>query len=350
MSSMSNDHGVLLRADNLKKHFPVSTNWLAQLRGQQKTVKAVDGVTLDIHAGQTLAVVGESGSGKSTLGRLLLRLIAPTDGRIWYKGRDVTAMERTELHDFRRHAQIIFQDPYASLNPRMKVGTIIREPLDIYGEGTPAERRRRVHDLLERVGLTSAYADAYPSELSGGQRQRIGIAAALALAPEIIIADEPTSSLDVSVQAQTLNLLAELQRDYNLTFVLITHDLGVVHHFADRVAVMYLGKIVETAPTETLFAGPQHPYTQTLLSAIPNPDPQQRVDWHIPEGEPPSPVKPPPGCAFHPRCPKVMAVCSVQHPVLQPTSADHSVACWLHHEPEQVSTTENSEANTQNTF
>ena len=224
-----------------------------------------------------------------------------------YKDENIFAMKRSRLRAFRRQAQIILQDPYASLNPRMRIGRIIREPLDIYREGSPKERDARVHLLLERVGLSSGHARAYPAELSGGQRQRVGIAAALALSPEIIIADEPTSSLDVSVQAQTLNLLSELQRDFNLTYIFITHDLGVVQHFSDRVAVMYLGRIVEEAPTETLFAAPQHPYTQVLFSAIPLPDPTRRVNWDLPKGEPPSPLDPPAGCHFHPRCPQVIA-------------------------------------------
>jgi oligopeptide transport system ATP-binding protein len=332
-STTPSDQPPLLRADGLKKHFPVDVGWLAALQGSRPTVKAVDGVTLDIYQGQTVAVVGESGSGKSTLGRLLLRLLLPTSGEVYYKGRSVVTMNRAEVRQFRRHAQIIFQDPYASLNPRLRVGAIIREPLDIYGEGTPAERERRVHELLEQVGLTGGSVRAYPSELSGGQRQRVGIAAALALSPELIIADEPTSSLDVSVQAQILNLLADLQKDYHLTFVYITHDLGVVRHFSDRVAVMYLGKIVEEAPSETIFENPQHPYTRLLFSAIPNPDPRQRVDWQIPEGEPPSPLDPPSGCSFHPRCPHVMPVCSKKPPALLPTEIGHRVSCFLYQKP-----------------
>ena len=332
MSSTNNHQQPLLRAEGVKKYFPVESGLLG---GTKSAVKAVDGVSLEVHPGETLALVGESGSGKSTLGRLLLRLLTPTAGHIHYKGRDIVAMKRAELHQFRRRAQIIFQDPYASLNPRMRIGSIIREPLDIYREGTPAEREKRVHELLEQVGLTSAHARAYPSELSGGQRQRVGIAAALALSPEIIIADEPTSSLDVSVQAQTLNLLAELQRNYRLTFVFIAHDLGVVHHFSDRVAVMYLGKIVEEAPSEILFSQPQHPYTQLLLSAIPNPDPTQRVDWQIPEGEPPSPMNPPAGCSFHPRCPHVMPVCSQRAPQLALTNPGHRVSCFLYQDKSQ---------------
>ena len=239
-------------------------------------------------------------------------------------------MTRSQLRDFRRQAQIILQDPSASLNPRMRVGAIVREPLDIYRQGSRQQREDRALELLERVGLSSEHARAYPRELSGGQRQRVGIAAALALSPQLIIADEPTSSLDVSVQAQTLNLLAELQRDFQLTYVFITHDLGVVRHFADRVAVMYLGKIVEEAPTETLFAAPEHPYTQALFSAIPPPDPSQRVAWASPIGEPPSPLNPPAGCHFHPRCPLAMARCSEETPILQARDGSRRVACHLY--------------------
>ncbi len=330
MSSTTKGAGPLLRAAGLSKHFPLESGLLASLRrAEARTVKAVEAVSLDVYAGQTLAIVGESGSGKSTLGRLLLRLTQPTAGRVLYKDENIFSMKRGELRAFRRQAQIILQDPYASLNPRMRVGRIIREPLDIYREGSRAERDKRAHMLLERVGLTSGHARAYPSELSGGQRQRVGIAAALALSPEIIIADEPTSSLDVSVQAQTLNLLSELQRDFNLTYVFITHDLGVVQHFSDRVAVMYLGKIVEEAPTETLFAAPQHPYTQVLFSAIPLPDPTRRVNWDLPKGEPPSPLDPPSGCHFHPRCPKVMTACSAVEPPLKATGPARRVACLL---------------------
>ncbi len=329
MSSMIDGASPLLRARSLSKYFPLESGLLASLRGARAAVKAVESVSLDVYAGQTLAIVGESGSGKSTLGRLLLRLIEPSAGHVQYKGENIFAMNRARLRAFRRQAQIILQDPYASLNPRMRVGRIIREPLDIYHEGTVAERETRVHTLLERVGLTSAHGRAYPAELSGGQRQRVCIAAALALSPEIIIADEPTSSLDVSVQAQTLNLLAELQRDFNLTYVFITHDLGVVQHFSDRVAVMYLGKIVEEAPTATLFAAPQHPYTQVLFSAIPLPDPSRRINWELPTGEPPSPLNPPSGCHFHPRCPQALESCSSVVPNLKTTSPERRVACLL---------------------
>ncbi len=330
VSFMNDETAPLLRATGLSKYFPLESGLLASLRGARAAVKAVESVSLDVYAGQTLAIVGESGSGKSTLGRLLLRLMLPSAGHVQYKGENIFTMNRARLQAFRRQAQIILQDPYASLNPRMRVGRIIREPLDIYREGSKAEREKRVHALLERVGLTSVQARAYPAELSGGQRQRVCIAAALALSPQIVIADEPTSSLDVSVQAQTLNLLSELQRDFNLTYVFITHDLGVVQHFSDRVAVMYLGKIVEEAPTETLFAAPQHPYTQVLFSAIPKPDPSRRVNWEPPKGEPPSPLDPPSGCHFHPRCPQVLAACSSIVPSLQTTAPGRRVACLLY--------------------
>lgn len=320
----------LLRLDQLAKHFPVGGGWIDALTGKRSHVKAVDGVSLDVRQGETLAIVGESGSGKSTLGRLVMRLLTPTAGQVLYKGRDVVAMNRAELRQFRRQAQIIFQDPFSSLNPRMRIADIVREPLDVYQDGARADRPGRTEALLERVGLTAAHGRAYPSELSGGQRQRVGIAAALALSPELIVADEPTSALDVSVQAQTLNLLADLQASYHLTFVFITHDLGIVHHFADRVAVMYLGRIVEEAPTETLFREPKHPYTRSLLSAIPQPDPTKRVDWQLPEGEPPSPVDPPSGCSFHPRCPHAMEVCARQAPALAPVEPGLRAACFLH--------------------
>ena len=332
MSSTSPSDMPLMRAERLKKYFPVESGWIDSLRAAKLQVKAVDDVTLEIRAGETVAVVGESGSGKSTLGRLFLRLLMPTSGHVYYKGRDIVDMNGGELRQFRRHVQIVFQDPYAALNPRMRVGSLIGEPMAIYNEGTRAERLRRVGELLERVGLTANHARAYPSELSGGQRQRVGIAAALALSPELIVADEPTSSLDVSVQAQILNLLAELQSDYRLAFVFITHDLGVVQHFSDRVAVMYLGQIVEEASTEALFDNPHHPYTRLLFSAIPKPDPRQRMNWQLPEGEPPSPLHPPSGCRFHTRCPHVMEVCRQREPQLLGQDDGRRVACFLFHD------------------
>lgn len=330
MSSMTDGQRPLLSAVGLSKYFPLDASPLASLRGNTATVKAVESVSLDVYAGQTVAVVGESGSGKSTLGRLLLRLLEPSAGQALYQGVDIFGMDRAELRAFRRQAQIILQDPYASLNPRMRVGQIIREPLDIYAEGSKAERQKRVRELLERVGLNHHHERAFPSELSGGQRQRVGIAAALALSPRVIIADEPTSSLDVSVQAQTLNLLADLQRDLGLTYVFITHDLSVVRHISDRVAVMYLGKIVEEASTETMFAEPKHPYTQVLFSAIPLPDPSQRMNWDLPKGEPPSPLNPPSGCHFHPRCPQALPECAHTVPRFQSVEPDRGLACLLY--------------------
>lgn len=327
--SFTVDGEVLLRVEGLAKHFPVDAGWWATSRGRRPVLKAVENVTLDVHRGMTLGVVGESGSGKSTLGRMMLRLIQPTAGRVLFEGRDLLRMNAAGLGQFRRRVQIIFQDPYTSLNPRMRIGQIIREPLDIYREGSAADRQRRVSELLERVGLSPMHAGVYPSELSGGQRQRVGIAAALALSPELIVADEPVSSLDVSVQAQILNLLAELQQSFGLTLVFISHDLRVVRHLCDRVAVMYLGRILEEAPTKTLFSEPQHPYTRALLSAIPVPDPRQRAETSLPEGDPPSPINPPPGCSFHPRCLHAMRICKERLPELRGVAADHNVACYL---------------------
>ena len=328
MSSMTNEQ-VLLRVERLTKHFPVETTWWASWRGSRPVLRAVERVSLDVHKGETLGVVGESGSGKSTLGRLMLRLIEPTAGRVLFEGADLFQMGAAELNRFRRRVQIIFQDPYTSLNPRMRVGEIVREPLDIYREGLPNARDQRVSELLERVGLSSLHARTYPGELSGGQRQRVGIAAALALSPELVIADEPVSALDVSVQAQILNLLAELQQHYGLALVFISHDLSVVRHLSDRVVVMYLGRILEEAPTGQLFDQPQHPYTQLLLSAIPVPNPQQRAEPQVPEGDPPSPIDPPSGCGFHPRCPHAMRGCAQKEPGLTTISANHLVACFF---------------------
>ena len=323
------DGEVLLRVEGLAKYFPVDAGWWATWRGRRPVLKAVENVTLDVHRGMTLGIVGESGSGKSTLGRMMLRLIQPTAGRVLFEGRDLLRMNAAGLGQFRRRVQIIFQDPYTSLNPRMRIGQIIREPLDIYREGSAADRQQRVSELLERVGLSPMHARAYPAELSGGQRQRVGIAAALALSPELIVADEPVSSLDVSVQAQILNLLAELQQSFGLTLVFISHDLKVVRHLCDRVVVMYLGRILEEAPTKTLFTEPQHPYTRALLSAIPVPDPRKRTETSLPEGDPPSPINPPPGCSFHPRCPHAMRICKERLPELRSVAAGHNVACYL---------------------
>lgn len=324
---MSDD--VILQVRDLVKHFPAPAPWLAGIRGNRLTVQAVDGVSFELRKGETLALVGESGCGKSTLARCILRLVEPTAGEVSYRGQDMARLDPARLRQLRRRIQIIFQDPYASLNPRMTIGQILLEPLEIYKEGTVTQRRRRVVDLLERVGLPAQFVHAYPHELSGGQRQRVGIAAALALEPEVIVADEPVSSLDLSVQAQILNLLARLQRKYGLSFLFISHDLGVVRHFSDRVAVMYLGRIVELAPTAELFATPRHPYTQALLAAIPDPDPRRRLDVLPLQGELPSPINPPTGCRFHTRCPFAMSVCSEQDPPFYEAGPNHHAACFL---------------------
>lgn len=328
MSMRAMNSEILLEVEDLRKHFPVTGRLLGGA-GSRKMVRAVDGVTFSMRRGETLALVGESGCGKSTLGRCILRLLEPTQGEVRFRGEDITHAPPGRLRELRRHIQIIFQDPYASLNPRMTIGQILREPLDIYGDGTRAERSRRVTDLLSRVGLAPRYVNTYPHQLSGGQRQRVGIAAALALEPEMIVADEPVSALDLSVQAQILNLLARLQREYGLSFLLISHDLGVVRHFSDRVAVMYLGRIVEMAQTEDLFVNPRHPYTQALLASIPQPDPRLRADPLPLAGEPPSPLDPPAGCHFHPRCPHAMPRCREHAPPHYDVSPGHYASCFL---------------------
>lgn len=321
VSSMQPEPEVVIRAEGLSRGFAVGGG----LWRTSRIVKAVEGVDLEIRRGETFAIVGETGSGKSTLGRLLLRLMQPSAGRVTFAGEN-----GVDHLAFRRRAQVVFQDPYSALDPRMTVGRQLREPLDIHGIGPVAEREQRVADLLAQVGLSPAQAGAYPVELSGGQRQRVSIALALASDPEIIVADEPTSALDLSVQAQVLNLLAKLQRDRGLTLILITHDLGVVRHFCDRVAVMYLGRIVEQAETAALFANPAHPYTQSLFAAIPDPDPARQGDWQLPMGDPPSPLSPPMGCAFHPRCPKAFDRCATEAPVLHGIGGGRVVACHKH--------------------
>ncbi|HEU5300314.1 MAG TPA: ABC transporter ATP-binding protein [bacterium] len=318
---------TLLSVQDLTKHFPLSGGLLGG--GGRHVVRAVDGVSFTLRRGETLALVGESGCGKSTLGRCLVRLLDPTGGSIRFRGEEITRLRGARIRELRRRIQIIFQDPYASLNPRMTVGRILREPLDIYGEGAPDQRARRVRHLLDRVGLPLRLADSYPHELSGGQRQRVGIAAALALEPELIVADEPVSALDLSVQAQILNLLAGLQREYGLSFIFISHDLGVVRHISDRVAVMYLGRIVETAPTEALFHNPRHPYTQALLASIPDPDPRRRAELQPLAGELPSPLDPPAGCHFHPRCPQAMPHCRSETPPRYDVAPGHNATCFL---------------------
>jgi oligopeptide/dipeptide ABC transporter ATP-binding protein len=320
----------LLVVENLKKHFPVTRGIVFQK--EVASVKAVDGVTFAIREGETLGVVGESGCGKSTMARCVMKLLEPTSGRLLFRGQDITRLSRAEMRPFRREMMMIFQDPYASLNPRKRVGFIVAEALQVHKLGTDAEIRRRVQELLEVVGLNPEHYNRFPHEFSGGQRQRIGVARALAVNPKLIVCDEPVSALDVSVQAQILNLLKDLQRDFGLTYIFIAHDLNVVRHISDRVMVMYLGQIVETADRTDLYVEPKHPYTGALLSAVPVPDPD--VGRHrkriVLEGDVPSPLNPPTACRFHPRCPRfVEGHCDVAEPALinRGGNASHVAKC-----------------------
>jgi oligopeptide/dipeptide ABC transporter ATP-binding protein len=315
----------ILEVAGLVKHFPTDQGLLSS----GAVLHAVDGIGLEVRPGEVLAVVGESGSGKSTLARCVLRLIDPTAGRIVFDGRDVTTLRGRELAGFRQQVQPVFQDPFSSIDPRWRVGRSIAEALDAFRIGTKAERRARVVDLLDRVGLDPSFARRHPHELSGGQRQRVGIAAALAPEPKLIVADEPVSALDVSVQAQVLNLLADLQRDLGLAILFVAHDLAVVKHMSHRTAVMYLGKIVETGPTESVFRDPRHPYTKALLEAIPHPDPGRPLVGSALAGEIPSPIAPPSGCRFRTRCPVAIERCAVEEPEMTVFGTGHSAACHV---------------------
>lgn len=316
----------ILEVKNLTKHFPVTKGILNRQVG---AVKAVDGLSFTVQAGETLGLVGESGCGKSTAGRCILRLIEPSSGEIIFDGIKVHDLPREDMRKLRQGMQIIFQDPYASLNPRMKIRDIVSEPLKIFGTASKSEQLAKVYQLLEIVGLSKKHAERYPHEFSGGQRQRIGIARALILNPKLIICDEPVSALDVSIQAQVINLMEDLQKEFGLTYIFIAHDLGVVKHISDRVAVMYLGKIVEIASDTNLYKNPKHPYTKALLSAIPIIDPTLKKDRVILEGDVPSPINPPSGCNFHTRCSYCMPYCKVESPQLLSIAEGHSVACHL---------------------
>jgi peptide/nickel transport system ATP-binding protein len=315
----------LLQVRGLVKRFPIGRGLFAK----QEFVQAVRGVDLEVRRGETLGVVGESGCGKSTLGRCILRLIEPTEGSVRFEGTDLASLSARDMRRTRRFLQIIFQDPYSSLNPRMRVGTIVGEGLAIHGVEDKAARRARVLELLGKVGLHESAYDRYPHEFSGGQRQRIGIARALAVEPRFIVADEPVSALDVSVQAQIVNLLQDLQQQMNLSFLFIAHDLRVVEHISHRVAIMYLGKIVELAASEELYRAPRHPYTRALLSAVPTPEPGKKRQRIVLQGDVPSPVTPPSGCSFHPRCPHAIDVCRKETPALVTGANGHAVACHV---------------------
>jgi len=321
------DREVLLEIHHLKAYFPVKRK---SMKEEKKVVKAVDDISIDIYRGETLGIVGESGSGKSTFGRTILKLIEPTAGEILYKGQAIHHLKGRHLQTYRNDMQMIFQDPFASLNPRMRIGTIIEEPMALQWTLSKEQRKKRVKELLQKVGLPEDAMHKYPHEFSGGQRQRIGIARALAINPEFIIADEPVSALDVSIQSQVLNLMMDLQDEFQLTYLFISHDLSVVKHISDRVAVLYLGRIVELGTKTELYANPLHPYTQALLSAIPvvNFDKPKQV---VPlQGELPSPMNPPIGCVFHTRCPFAMEQCRLERPALQHQNAQQQVACFLY--------------------
>jgi len=326
-----NDNLALIRVVGLSKFFPVIRGILSQR--QVSAVRAVDNITLDIREGETLGLVGESGCGKSTLGRTIIQLYRPTSGKIFYRESDLTSLRGAQLRRVRRNMQMVFQDPYASLNPRLQVGKIIAEPLEAHGKYPRKEKRERIVELLSLVGLSPHCFNRYPHEFSGGQRQRIGVARAIALNPDFVILDEPISALDVSIKAQVVNLLEQLQRSLNLTYLFIAHDLSMVRHISDRVAVMYVGKVVELAPRDELYDHPVHPYTQALMSAVPYPNPKKERERQriILKGDVPSPQNPPAGCRFHPRCPYAIERCAVEEPEWREVAPDHWAACFMPH-------------------
>ena len=320
---------TVLEVKKLSKYFPIRGGLLRRVVGH---VKAVDQVSFSIKQGETFGLVGESGCGKSTTGRTILRLLEPTGGQVLFEGRDIAQLSRRAMRKVRRDLQMVFQDPFASLNPTMTAGELIEEPLRVHGLYTKAERREKVREMMETVGLDSAYLQRYPHEFSGGQRQRIGIARALSLRPKLIIADEPVAALDVSIQSQILNLMEDLQEQFGLTYIFIAHDLSVVKHISDRVGVMYLGRMVEVAPKKELYGHPAHPYTEALLSAVPVPNPRHKRERIVLSGNVPSPANPPAGCAFHPRCPKAFDRCRQERPELIHLGREHYVACHLYGE------------------
>lgn len=317
----------LLEVRNLKKHFPIKGGLLRRTIGH---VKAVEDISFTMEYGETLGIVGESGSGKSTLGRTIIRLLDPTEGQIIFQGKDISNLSRKQMRPHRKDIQMVFQDPYASLNPRMTIGQLVEEPLLIHTDLSKKDRLDKVRELLNIVGLNDEAINRYPHEFSGGQRQRIGIARALVVRPKLIIADEPVSALDVSIQSQVINLMMDLQRDFHLSYLFIAHDLSVVKHISDRIGVMYLGKMVEIAPKKELFSSPLHPYTQALLSAVPVPDPKAKRERVILKGDIPSAANPPSGCVFHTRCPKAFDQCSAVKPELKEVAPKHFVACHLY--------------------
>ena len=329
MSGTGSTTQKLVEVRGLKMWFPIMRGILQK---HVADVKAVDGLNFDVYQGETLGLVGESGCGKSTTGRAILQLYTPTAGSVLFEGRDLVKTKGEDLRKMRRRMQMIFQDPYASLNPRMTVGSIVAEPLEVHNIGSKSERTDRVRELLKVVGLNPYFINRYPHEFSGGQRQRIGVARALAVNPAFIVCDEPISALDVSIQAQVINLLEDLQERFGLTYLFIAHDLSVVRHISDRIAVMYLGKIMELTDRDELYRNPMHPYTQALLSAVPIPDPviEEKRQRIILEGDVPSPVNPPKGCNFSTRCPKALAMCKEQEPEFREYGSGHWVACWLH--------------------